>query len=114
MERSQLLGSLGHGIFLEEILNFHRLRTAILGCKLPKPRTVHVKNPYTVLSQKEEQVARVRKEVEALITVIPLLADNPLSWDELQKQLLSSCPDIEHSINDGWLPWNCITHSSGV
>lgn len=60
-----------------------------------------MKNPYTVLSQKEEQVARVRKEVEALITVIPLLADSPLSWDELRQHLLSSCPDIEHSAKEG-------------
>ena len=60
-----------------------------------------MKNPYTVLSLKEKQVARVRKEIEALITVIPLLADSPLSWDELQIQLLSSCSKSEHSAKDG-------------
>ena len=86
--------------FPREILNFHRLLTAILGRKLPKRRTVLVKNPYIVLSQKEQDVARVRKEIQALLTVIPLLADSP-SWDELQTQLLSSCPDIEHSVKDG-------------
>ena len=59
-----------------------------------------MKNPYIVLSQKEQDVARVRKEIQALLTVIPLLADSP-SWDELQTQLLSSCPDIEHSVKDG-------------
>jgi hypothetical protein len=82
-------------------LDFHTLLTAILGCKLPKRRTVLVKNPYTLLSQKELEVARVRKEIRALLTVIPLLADGPLSWDELQTQLLSSCPDIDHSVKDG-------------
>src|ERR1700688_1164960 len=87
--------------FPREILNFHRLLTAILGCNLPKRRTVLVKNPYIVLSQKEQDVARVRKEIQALLTVIPLLADSPPSWDELQTQLLSSCPDIEHSVKDG-------------
>jgi hypothetical protein len=60
-----------------------------------------VKNPYTVLSHKEQDVARVRKEIQALLTVIPLLADFPLSWDELQKELLSSCPEIEHSFKHG-------------
>jgi len=86
------------GIFLCEIRDFHRLPTAILGCKLREPRTVLVKNPYAILSQKEEEVARVRKEIEALITVIPLLADGPESWDELQTRLLSSCPDVERSV----------------
>ena len=60
-----------------------------------------MKNPYIVLSQKEQDVARVRKEIPALLTVIPLLADSPPSWDELQTQLLSSCPEIEHSVKDG-------------
>jgi hypothetical protein len=60
-----------------------------------------VKNPYTVLSQKEQDVARVRKEIQALLTVIPLLADGPLSWDELQTELLSYCPDAEHSLKHG-------------
>jgi hypothetical protein len=78
-----------------------RLLTTILGCKLPKRRTVLVKNPYIVLSQKERDVARVRIEIQALLTVIPLLADSPPSWDELQTQLLSSCPDVEHSVKDG-------------
>ncbi|MGE5110509.1 MAG: hypothetical protein ACM3JB_06620 [Acidobacteriaceae bacterium] len=60
-----------------------------------------MKNPYTILSQKEQEVARVRKEIQALLTVIPLLVNGPLSWDELQTQLLSSGPDIDHSVKDG-------------
>ena len=59
-----------------------------------------MKDPYIVLIQKEQDVARVRKEIQALLTVIPLLADSAPSWDELQTQLLSSCPDIEHSVED--------------
>ena len=60
-----------------------------------------MKNPYAVLRQKEEELARVRQEMEALLTVIPLLADGPLSWDELQIHLLSSCPQVEHSVTHG-------------
>jgi hypothetical protein len=60
-----------------------------------------VKDPYIVLGQKEQDVARVRGEIQALLTVIPLLADRAPCWDELQTQLLSSCPDIEHSVKDG-------------
>ena len=60
-----------------------------------------MKNPYIVLSQKERDVARVQKEIKALRTVIPLLADSTTSFDELQTELLRSCPDFEHSIKDG-------------
>lgn len=60
-----------------------------------------MKNPYIVLDQKEQDVARVRMEIQALLTVIPLLADSPPSWEELQTQLLSSCPDVENSVKDG-------------
>jgi hypothetical protein len=59
-----------------------------------------VKNPYTILKQKEQEIARVRKEIRALLTVIPLV-DAPLSWDELQTHLMSSVPDIGHSVKDG-------------
>jgi len=60
-----------------------------------------VKNPYIILGQKEQEIARVRKEIRALLTVIPLLVDGPLSWDELQTHLTSSVPDIGHSVKDG-------------
>lgn len=62
---------------------------------------IFVKDPYIVLGQKERDVARVRREIQALRTVIPLLADEAPSWDELQTQLLSSRPDIEHSVEEG-------------
>ena len=35
-----------------------------------------MKDPYRVLREKEQDVERVRKEIQALLTVIPLLADN--------------------------------------
>lgn len=60
-----------------------------------------MKDPYIVLGQKEQDVARVRREIQALRTVIPLLADGAPSWDELQTQLLSSLPDLECSVEDG-------------
>jgi len=48
-----------------------------------------VKNPYIVLSQKEQDIARVRKEIEALLTAIPLLlADDEYSADNVSQELL--------------------------
>jgi hypothetical protein len=38
-----------------------------------------VRDPKTVLHEKETDLARVRREVEALQTVVPLL-DDPLEW----------------------------------
>jgi hypothetical protein len=60
-----------------------------------------VKNPYIVLRQKEQDVARVRKEIQALLIVIPLLVDAELSWDELKAQLVGSCQSIPTSARDG-------------
>ena len=51
-----------------------------------------MKDVYAVLSQKEEDVLRVRKEVQALITVIPLLADQEQTADDFYQILLSSTP----------------------
>jgi len=48
-----------------------------------------VKNPYIVLRQKEQDVARVRKEIQALLTAIPLLlADDQYSADNVSQELL--------------------------
>ena len=74
--------------FPREILNFHRVLTAILGCKLSNVGQLLVKNPYIVLSQKEQDVARVRKEIQALLTAIPLLADDQYSADNVMQELL--------------------------
>ena len=40
-----------------------------------------MKDPYQVLSQKEMDIERVRREIEALRFVIPLLAENA-DWVE--------------------------------
>ena len=47
-----------------------------------------MKDPYRVLREKEQDVERVRKEIQALLTVIPLLADNQLSADNVMHELL--------------------------
>jgi hypothetical protein len=60
-----------------------------------------MKNPYTVLSQKEQDVARVRKEIQALLIVIPLLADGTPSSAEFNARLLSSPRPIPDSTDNG-------------
>jgi hypothetical protein len=60
-----------------------------------------VKNPYTILRQKEQDIARVRKEIQALLVVIPLLADADLSWDELKVQLVESSQRLPASATNG-------------
>ena len=60
-----------------------------------------MKNPYILLRQKEQDLARVRMEIQALLTVIPLLADVELSWDELKAQLVSSSQSMPTSTRDG-------------
>jgi hypothetical protein len=51
-----------------------------------------VKDPYAVLRQKEQDIARVRKEIRALLTVIPLLTESPPSWPEVRSQIEMSRP----------------------
>jgi hypothetical protein len=60
-----------------------------------------VKNPYAVLRQKEQDVARVRKEIRALLIVIPLLSDAELSLAELHTQLVDSCQNMPTSSRNG-------------
>ena len=63
-----------------------------------------VKNPYLVLREKEQEIARVRKEIAALLTVIPLLWDTGSSSDELNPHLDSSSESLaacaEHGMTD--------------
>ena len=50
-----------------------------------------MKDPYSVLREKEHDVERVRKEIQALLTVIPLLADDQPSAanaDNVMQELL--------------------------
>ena len=54
-----------------------------------------MKDPYTVLRQKEQDIARVQKEIQALLDVIPLLTDSvPSSWAEpkIQSQAPQASP----------------------
>lgn len=43
----------------------------------------------------------MRKEIQALLIVIPLLADTELSWDELNAQLVDSCQSMPTSARNG-------------
>lgn len=46
-----------------------------------------MKDPYALLSQKEQEVSRVRREIQALLVVIPLLDDDVLKWEDLRASL---------------------------
>jgi len=51
-----------------------------------------MKDPNSVLRQKDLDLERVRKEIQALLTVIPLLADDPPSADLMNQIPLDSSP----------------------
>jgi len=51
-----------------------------------------MKDPHSVLREKDLDLARVRKEIQALLTVIPLLADDQPSSDVMNQVPLASCP----------------------
>jgi hypothetical protein len=59
-----------------------------------------VKNFYAVLSQKEQDIARLRKEIAALLTVIPLLEDGNPSLHEIESKLPSSTLRNESPVSD--------------
>ena len=48
-----------------------------------------MKNPYVLLRQKQEEVSRVRREIQALLIVIPLLDDDVPLWEEVRASLLN-------------------------
>jgi hypothetical protein len=48
-----------------------------------------VKDPHSVLRQKDMDLERVRKEIQALLTVIPLLAADQPSSDVMHEALLA-------------------------
>ena len=61
-----------------------------------------VRDLYAVLRQKEEDVARVRREIENLLRAIPLLEDDQPTWDELKASLaeqLRSEPPTEETLH---------------
>ena len=51
-----------------------------------------MKDPNSVLRQKDLDLERVRTEIQALLTVIPLLADDPPSADLMNLMPLASSP----------------------
>lgn len=55
---------------------------------------------HVVLYRKEQDLERVRKEVQALLAVIPLLEDDQLSPDAVYEMLVSS-PMSADSVNKG-------------
>jgi hypothetical protein len=55
-----------------------------------------VKNFYEVLGQKEQEIARLRREVAALRLVIPLLEEGESGWNEIESQLSSSDANSEN------------------
>ena len=46
-----------------------------------------MRNPYVVLSEKQEEIDRIQREIQALLIVIPLLEDEVPTWEELQTSL---------------------------
>ena len=72
-----------------DFLTFHRVLPSN-SCGMLLCRKNSVKNPYLVLREKEQDIARVRKEIAALLLVIPLLGDIAISSDEF-------VPDLDRS-----------------
>jgi hypothetical protein len=83
-----------------DFLTFHRVLSSNSYCMLLY-RKNSVKNPYLVLRQKEEDIARVRKEIAALLTVIPLLADTGSSLDKFTPHLDTCGESPVACANDG-------------
>ena len=48
-----------------------------------------MKDPHSVLREKEQDLARVRREIQAVLTVIPLLVDDPPTSDVVHEVLLA-------------------------
>jgi hypothetical protein len=51
-----------------------------------------VKDPFALLRHKEQEIARLRKEIRALLDVIPLLKDTSASWPEVRQQIETLMP----------------------
>ena len=49
-----------------------------------------MKDPHSVLREKERDLARVRREIQAVLTVIPLLVDDPPTSDVVHEVPLAS------------------------
>jgi len=64
-------------------LLFHRLLRHDFRYRVLRVSGRSMKDLHTVLRQKEQDVERVRREIQALLTVIPLLADDQSASDDL-------------------------------
>ena len=51
-----------------------------------------MKDLHSVLREKEQDLARVRREIQAVLTAIPLLADDPPTSDVVHEVPLASSP----------------------
>jgi hypothetical protein len=49
-----------------------------------------MKDPHSVLREKEQDLARVRRGIQAMLTVIPLLVDDPPTSEVVHEVLLAS------------------------
>jgi len=63
-------------LFLTNRELLHRVRSIVLSRNLDSPQVLKMKNVYEVLRQKELELARLEKEVEALRVAAPLLSDD--------------------------------------
>jgi hypothetical protein len=54
-----------------------------------------VKDPHSILREKEQDLDRVRKELQALLIVIPLLADDQPSSDVYEVPLAFSPTPVD-------------------
>jgi hypothetical protein len=69
-----------------------------------------MKDAYTVLYQKEQDVERVRGEIHALVAVIPLLIDNDTASSDLMQLLrLDSARLAGKPSGDDMPAWKPIT-----
>jgi hypothetical protein len=59
-----------------------------------------MKDLHSVLREKEQDLARVRREIQAVLTVIPLLVDDQPTSDVVHEVLLASSPTPADPPND--------------
>lgn len=71
-----------------------------------------MKDPYIVLRQKEQDMERIRREIQALLIVIPLLMDNETDSDDVMHLLrldavgLAGKPsDDDMAALEAYYPW---------
>jgi hypothetical protein len=60
-----------------------------------------MKDVRQLLFQKEKDLERVRREVQALLTVIPLLADDPVTEDVMSQLGVSLAEQLHQPADNG-------------